>query len=418
MQLLDGDGVPSWDTRWRRKFLGADNYEESITEQLDDSDGEATSADLLAELLPDADKSTTIFDPGSVTLEMEVVMDQLLSGSVACERGNGGVGARQTQAGADRSKDHCIVDLAVRLFAGLEEQAVLARKRITSLDILTSDDVAKFLRDRAAVSEKLEELGTTVGHERHMLRLMVVLVLGGVSGGSTSMTGMHTVWTIFFLELFLPFFPVPHPVTAAAHHFGGGTWIGIRRVDLMCLLILQWCIAHLATSAWVRLKTSQFLHAWMVADTAAEARFRNTIHKLASVFFFAGFSVMAWQLWAATPSGWIYPLLTRGNPKAFEEECGPEFTLDLAIEMHECYCAIVIINLLRTFLHGFCTGATKRDTLNVAFESPHWFWAMVLYFSPLDDAALPLLMECIRQVVAEIGNVTEKPDFVVGPVVA
>ena len=60
------------------------------------------------------------------------------------------------------------------------------------------------------------------------------------------------------------------------------------------------------------------------------------------------------------------------------------------------------------------TGATKRDTLNVAFESPHWFWAMVLYFSPLDDAALPLLMECVRQVVAEIGNVTEEQDFVIG----
>eukprot|EP00729_Bicosta_minor_P021363 gene21363-1336_t len=71
MRLLDGDGVPSWDTRWRRKFLGADNFEESIKDQLDDNDGEATSANLLAELLPDADGSTASFDVGNVTLEME-----------------------------------------------------------------------------------------------------------------------------------------------------------------------------------------------------------------------------------------------------------------------------------------------------------------------------------------------------------
>lgn len=72
------------------------------------------------------------------------------------------------------------------------------------------------------------DLTTSHRHGRHMLRLLVVLVLGGVSGGSTSMTGMHTVWAVFFLELFLPFFPVPHPVTAAAHHFGGGTlWCAV-----------------------------------------------------------------------------------------------------------------------------------------------------------------------------------------------
>jgi hypothetical protein len=160
-----------------------------------------------------------------------------------------------------------------------------------------------------------------------------------------------------------------------------------------------------------------------------------------------------------------------GNSKAFEEECGPEFTLDLAIEMYECYCMLVLINLCmvrgldrnlcsmsatefhafaplealpcvrmpfltgvhssyqlplvnsvqtkgRTFLHGFCTGATKKNTLNVAFESPHWFWAMVLYFSPLDDAALPLLMECVRQVVAEFGHLSGQPDYILGPATA
>ena len=120
----------------------------------------------------------------------------------------------------------------------------------------------------------------------------------------------------------------------------------------------------------------------------------------------------------ALPSGWVYPLIIGGNSKAnvraFEEECGPEFTLDLAIEMHECYCMLVLINLARTFLHGFCTGANKKDTLNYSFESPHWFWAMVLYFSPLDDAALPLLMECVRQVVTEFDYLSGQPDYIIG----
>jgi hypothetical protein len=214
-----------------------------------------------------------------------------------------------------------------------------------------------------ALDEKLEDLGTTVGHERHLLRLLVLLVLGGLSGGSASMTGTRTVGAVFLLELFLhcalcpppappppalslfltlpsdtnthththtravlptlqpflpgaailtlhsathhcrpfflapqslpctlphttadhssrrrnpylalchtplqtilpgsailtlhsathhcrPFFPVPHPVTAAGHHFGGGTWLGIRRLDLMVIVILQWCIAFVGT---------------------------------------------------------------------------------------------------------------------------------------------------------------------------
>lgn len=419
-ELLDGDGAASWDTRWRRKFIGVDHFEESITRQLDDTDGEATSDHLLAEMLPDADAETTSFDLGNTSLNIDLFLDQLLSGAVACEVGKGAAGKLQTeddQAGRDRSKDHCIVDFTVEMFSGLEEQAVLARKSITSLNILTAEDVSTFLRDRTSISEKLEELGATVGHGRHLLRLLVVLVLGGMSGSASTPSFIGPA-AVFVLELFLPFFPVPHPVTAAAHHFGGGTWIGIRRIDLMCVLILQWCIARIATSTWVRLQTSTLLQRWLVEDSASEARFRNKIHSVFSVLFFAAFMGMAWQLWAATPSGWIYPLFTHGDPKAFEEECGAEFTLDLAVEMHECYCLLVLINLVRTFLHGFCTGATKRDTLNVAFESPHWFWAMVLYFSPLDDAALPLLMECVRQMVTEVGNVTEQQDYLIGPLTA
>ena len=65
-------------------------------------------------------------------------------------------------------------------------------------------------------------------------------------------------------------------------------------MDLMCVLILQWCIARLATSAWVRYKTSQFLLTWVVSDTAGEAKLRNSIHKAASIIFFFGFSVMAY----------------------------------------------------------------------------------------------------------------------------
>ena len=90
---------------------------------------------------------------------------------------------------------------------------------------------------------------------------------------------------------------MPHPVTAAGNHFGGGAWLGIRRLDLLCIVIMQWCIAHLGTSEYVRLQSSR-LFQYFAAELSPEreSRLRHNIHKVSSSIFVLCFSVMIWQL--------------------------------------------------------------------------------------------------------------------------
>jgi hypothetical protein len=111
------------------------------------------------------------------------------------------------------------------------------------------------------------------------------------------------------------------------------------------------------------------------------------------------FSYLAVDLYEAGPSGWIW-----GFDVSSETECAHEFTLGVALSMHQFYIALVGWDLARTLVDKFRTAVVGVDhdlvsmTAAAKPSSPYWFWYLVLYFTPYEDAAIPVLAICCTRV--------------------
>mgnify|MGYP001451420088 CR=1 FL=1 len=125
-----------------------------------------------------------------------------------------------------------------------------------------------------------------------------------------------------------------------------------------------------------------------------------------------------WFLVTAVPDDW----LGLGGDETSSDECEAEFTPELAAAMHTVYFGFIVVQISASFINGLDLSFYKAAKINdkgnptaaVNAESelvPYWFWFLVLYFAPYDDAALPMVAECTRLVINAVSELMESQDF-------
>ena len=92
------------------------------------------------------------------------------------------------------------------------------------------------------------------------------------------------------------------------------------------------------------------------------------------------------------------------NDTGAPKECAAEFTMAVAEQMHLCYLGFLVASLANSVLDQLKSARAPWATLSRG-KQDHWFWFLVMYFSPYEDAAVPMMMACVRQVAADLANI-------------
>ena len=259
--------------------------------------------------------------------------------------------------------------------------AKAARKALKKLEIL-SDKAVDNVKTKADVRRFIEQMGATVSLSRHVFRfsLAVLFVLSPEAGLPASFT------SALVIELFLIFLPYGHIETTKGRHFAGErTWAGMRRIDYGLFLMAQALLIGIVSSLSTTGSTDEDHRPSLLIRVAEQAE---------SLVSGAFFSWVAYAIFSAAPRGWAL----HGG----ELECAPEFTLAVAEKMHLCYLGFLAAGLVRAALDQIKSGRPFWSTISRSPQD-HWFWFLVLYFTPYEDAAVPMMMACARRVASNIG---------------
>ena len=120
----------------------------------------------------------------------------------------------------------------------------------------------------------------------------------------------------------------------------------------------------------------------------------------------------------SVPGGWILGGLSINNLSISTSECGPEFHLELAVEMYNVFLVFAAFQMLETVtiaLNMPMSSSTPKTILGRLSGRPVWFWYLVMYFSPYDDAAFPMVLECVRLSSSAIFRFFKREDMYFGP---
>jgi hypothetical protein len=282
------------------------------------------------------------------------------------------------------------------------------REQLKALHIYSDTEVDGILT-REGITHILMQMEATVPLWRHGFRALVASIF--IFQQDLVVSG-HPLPALA-IELLLQFSPYGHPVTTAGRHFDGGrTWLGLRRFDLGVVLILQ-----TSTAFFLHYFGKIFLVNTLNVSTATVRCWGDHAYILFSLGTVVLFSWQAVDLYTSGPTGWI--VSADGDSEA---ECAPEFTMEVALSMHRFYISLMGWDLASTVIDKFRTQlrptsldlpepikvATFLFGPTVATPSCHyWFWFLVLYFSPYEDAAVPMLVVCCCKAIEAVADCYE-----------
>jgi hypothetical protein len=269
--------------------------------------------------------------------------------------------------------------------------AQVYRKKLKDLHIF-SDAQVDALRTKADLVGMISQMGATVSWYRHFFRIALFALFIVAPGSSGAM--MRAI----AIELCLIFLPYGHPVTTAGRHFEGErTWAGLRRTDFGLYLLAQFALLMVANNV-------------ELGDAG-----RRLVKRASAAASLASAAFFAWMAHALWSSGALFNFSVSAGDAA-AAECGAEFTLAVATKMHVCYLAFLGAGLLRATLEQLRAGPVGSPFSTMARQpQDHWFWFLVMYFSPLEDAAVPMVMACVRQVVTDLSDCSGVDDFLLRP---
>ena len=297
----------------------------------------------------------------------------------------------------------------------LENKAndALIRKKINKLQILPSQQVD--LLDQQTINKMLVQFGATASSSEHLNRgalAGMAIVQGGYSG-------VPVFFQALIYNLLLPFLPKGHAGTTAGRHDDGGrTWFGLKRADLAMYLIIQYGVMFTANT-WVFLKTYGMSIQEREKKGTAGKQFRSlflNVRRLLDLLIAGLFAYVGTRLLAATPENWLVGGFFSHNLPMDPSECTAEFHETLAGEMHFAFLVFSAFQMFETIVIVLNMPIFSPDQVTGRLSGlPVWFWYLVLYFSPYDDAALPMLLECFRLASSAIFRFFQREDTLFGP---
>lgn len=271
----------------------------------------------------------------------------------------------------------------------LKSQVKKDTAALLDLGIFNKQEV-NAIKTRADVVHLVEQMGATVTWDRHLFRLAIIAMMIACPNS----VGEGPIAAVA-IELFLIFLPYGHPVTTAGRHFEGTgqkTWFGLRRFDLGLFHLMHIGLLYTAQQVGTLIKDKKIFNG-----------LGNLVSALSAVFF-------AYAAYFLYTSG-AHPF------ENSEEECAPEFNIAVAAAMHKIYLSFFAWDCVRSVLATLAADLFHSSPWLAYGQSPsnRWFWFLVLYFSPLEDSATPMVMACVRQSLADVHKLLGREDTLLGP---
>jgi|EP00505_MAST-04D_sp_SCG-Rhode-Island_P004590 hypothetical protein len=294
---------------------------------------------------------------------------------------------------------------------GQDEKTVLLKEEIKALRILPSAQVD--LLNPQKINKMLEQFAVTASDREQYTQLsLACLHMAAVhfSGIRHVVSELPVYAFAFVYNIALPFLPKGHPETTGGRHDDGGrTWFGLKRADLALYLVLQYGVIY-SVNSFVSLQTYQV----RVKDRPKGMMPRKCrslfqdLRRILNLIFACWFAYIGYRVYVATPTGWLVGGLFSHGMSVDPSECTAEFHAKLVGEMYFAFLNFAAFQMFETIVIVINVPHVQRNP-NVILDrlsgTPVWFWYLVLYFSPYDDAAFPMLLECVRLTSASLFRV-------------
>ena len=298
--------------------------------------------------------------------------------------------------------------------ADASTEVLSLKSDIEKLHILPSEQVDGLNGQK--INAMLTQFGATASSSEHLTRV----TLAGMAVLHGGYSGIPVFMHAFVYNLALPFLPKGHPETTAGRHDDGGrTWYGLRRADLALFLIVQYSVMYTA-NAFVFLKTYGMSVEDRQKKGTAGKQFRSlflNVRRGLDVIIACLFIYVGWRLVAAAPEGWLIGgFFTNGMVDP--SECTAEFHSSLGGEMHFAFLVFAGFQMFETIVVvlNVSIHLAKPDVVIGRLSGlPVWFWYLVMYFTPYDDAAFPMLLECFRLISSALFRFFKREDMYFGP---
>ena len=158
--------------------------------------------------------------------------------------------------------------------------------------------------------------------------------------------------------------PVGHEMTTAGRHDDGGrTWLGLRRLEFISFIIGHLLILNIFAKVINNLP-------------ALQKMIFRPLRTLLSILKAIVFSYMAKQLYETAPLSLL--------------ECEETSSLESATALYHMYIAVCIADVATTFV-SVLSGTHPSGAL-IRYPPTYWFWYLVVYYSPVGDMYVTLLL--------------------------
>ena len=348
-----------------------------------------------------------------------------------------------------------------------EEQEVLLVKRLETLEHWWTRDPNQKL---ALDLQKLKKLNILSDREIDSLNLQKVqTILKGFANTSNmndwitrfALVGFALIrvlpetecMAVLMFLIVSPFMPPGHILTTAGRHGDGNTWIGLRRMDLVGLVLFRELIIFFIP--WISILYKKCKGNRNPNPNAVEAPLLNQLRRTFISTRFTidmGFATLFYTLITVTlltklPDGYFTTKITlltnvlknqtSWNAAMEEEmnsnECKNEYTPALAAWLWVLYIILTIFQFVEIIVirisrpdpfYGKKTEeikagkivttrvevSTRNSVLSRVTGFSFVYWYFVLYYCPYDDAALPMLLECGRICIKELFRAHDADD--------
>ena len=281
------------------------------------------------------------------------------------------------------------------------------QERIIATSLFDQHDVEQF-NDVEYIRECLELMDRTVSWWHHVMRLVLGLVFIALRSDAAG-------WALLF-EL-IPSTLEPHPSTAAL----GTEWFGLRQSSVLWWVFIQHVVVQFCGSG---MEAAMWVHCGGTSDKfpLLADRMRRAVAGLVALC--TGYATL--DMCYAAPKGFLL-----GIGQMQGDECEAEFSPDLAAAMYRSMIVMYMVQLFTAAVHalqpeniGFKMtllvglGDSCGDPLEASRTVPHWFWFLVLRFTPYDDAALSMMMECLRLAWDNVLLIVGRKSWFFGPFTA
>ena len=309
------------------------------------------------------------------------------------------------------------------------QKLVLDHHQLRKLDILPEKEVDAL--NLSKVQEMLAGFAKTA-NENDFIGYFAIIVFFAI--GVLPQTDACAILGFLFVT---PFLPRGHvETTGGRHDDGGSTWFGLRRMDLIFLILLRELIIFFIPWLSIRFRNKQATDTLLVK---LRRTFISTRFKIDMGFATLFYTLIVVTLTKVVPAGWLgIPTSNVFNQtawsKALENECRHEYTPSLATWLWILYLTLTVFQLVEILVIRIGRPNPKywqktqylnddgkidwkderRPSRELIFERvsgfPFWYWWLVLYYCPYDDAALPMLLECGRICIKEFFRAHDADD--------